>query len=208
MEKIKVQNPVVELDGDEMTRVIWSFIKEKLIFPYVDVDTKYYDLSIQSRDATDDQVTVDAANAIKKHHVGIKCATITPDEKRMDEFNLKAMYRSPNGTIRNIIGGTIFREPILISNVPRYVPGWKKPIVVGRHAFGDQYRATDFVVKGKGSLTLTFTPDDGGEPQEYHVYDFEGEGGVAMSMFNTEESIRGFAQIGRASCRERVYTKV
>ena len=193
MEKIKVQNHVVELDGDEMTRVIWSFIKEKLIFPYVDVDTKYYDLSIQSRDATDDQVTVDAANAIKKHHVGIKCATITPDEKRMDEFNLKAMYRSPNGTIRNIIGGTIFREPILISNVPRYVPGWKKPIVVGRHAFGDQYRATDFVVKGKGSLTLTFTPDDGGEPQEYHVYDFEGEGGVAMSMFNTEESIRGFA---------------
>jgi len=193
MEKIKVQNPVVELDGDEMTRVIWSYIKEKLIFPYVDVDTKYYDLSIQSRDATDDQVTVDAANAIKKHHVGIKCATITPDEKRMDEFNLKAMYRSPNGTIRNIIGGTIFREPILISNVPRYVPGWKKPIVVGRHAFGDQYRATDFVVKGKGSLTLTFTPEDGGEPQEYHVYDFEGEGGVAMSMFNTEESIRGFA---------------
>lgn len=193
MEKIKVQNPVVELDGDEMTRVIWSYIKEKLIFPYVDVETKYYDLSIQSRDASNDQITVDAAKAIQKHHVGIKCATITPDENRVKEFDLKSMYRSPNGTIRNIIGGTIFREPILISNVPRYVPGWKKPIVVGRHAFGDQYRATDFVVKGKGSLTLTFTPDDGGEPQEYHVYDFEGEGGVAMSMFNTEESIRGFA---------------
>ena len=193
MEKIKVQNPVVELDGDEMTRVIWSYIKEKLIYPYVELETKYYDLSIQSRDASNDQITVDAAKAIQKHHVGIKCATITPDENRVKEFDLKSMYRSPNGTIRNIIGGTIFREPILISNVPRYVPGWKKPIVVGRHAFGDQYRATDFVVKGKGSLTLTFTPDDGGEPQEYHVYDFEGEGGVAMSMFNTEESIRGFA---------------
>ncbi|MCF8231336.1 MAG: isocitrate dehydrogenase (NADP(+)) [Bacteroidales bacterium] len=193
MEKIKVQNPVVELDGDEMTRVIWQFIKEKLIFPYVDVETKYYDLSIQSRDATNDRITVDAAEAIQKYHVGIKCATITPDEKRVEEFNLKNMYRSPNGTIRNIIGGTIFREPILINNVPRYVPGWKKPIVVGRHAFGDQYKATDFVVKGKGTLTLTFTPEDGGEPQEHHVYDFEGEGGVAMSMYNTEESIRGFA---------------
>jgi len=193
MEKIKVQNPVVELDGDEMTRVIWSFIKEKLIFPYVDVESKYYDLSIQSRDATNDQITVDAANAIKKHHVGIKCATITPDENRVEEFDLKAMYRSPNGTIRNIIGGTIFREPILMRNVPRYVPGWKKPIIVGRHAFGDQYKATDFVVKGKGKLTLTFTPEDGGKPQEYDVYDFEGEGGVAMSMYNTDESIRGFA---------------
>ena len=193
MEKIKVQNPVVELDGDEMTRVIWQFIKEKLIFPYVDVETKYYDLSIQSRDATDDQITVDAARAIQKYHVGIKCATITPDEKRVEEFNLKRMYRSPNGTIRNIIGGTIFREPILMQNVPRYVPGWKKPIVIGRHAFGDQYKATDFVVEGKGTLTLTFTPEDGREPQEYHVYDFEGEGGVAMSMYNTEESIRGFA---------------
>lgn len=193
MEKIKVQNPVVELDGDEMTRVIWQFIKEKLILPYVDVETKYYDLSIQSRDATNDQITVDAANAIKKYHVGIKCATITPDEKRVEEFGLKEMYRSPNGTIRNIIGGTIFREPILISNIPRYVPGWKKPIVVGRHAFGDQYRATDFVVKEKGTLKLTFTPENGGEPQEYHVYDFEGDGGVAMSMYNTDESIRGFA---------------
>jgi isocitrate dehydrogenase len=192
MEKIKVQNPVVELDGDEMTRVIWQFIKEKLIFPYVDVETKYYDLGMEHRDATNDQVTKDAAKAIQQYHVGIKCATITPDENRVEEFGLKAMYRSPNGTLRNIIGGTIFREPIIISNVPRLVPGWKKPIVIGRHAFGDQYKATDFVVQGKGKLTLTFTPENG-TPQEHEVYNFEGDGGVAMAMYNTEESIRGFA---------------
>lgn len=192
MEKIKVQNPVVELDGDEMTRVIWKFIKDKLIFPYIDLDIKYYDLGIEHRDATRDQVTVDAAKAIQKYNVGIKCATITPDEKRVEEFGLHDMYRSPNGSLRNIIGGTIFREPIIISNVPRLVPGWKKPIVIGRHAFGDQYKATDFVVKGKGKLKLTFTPENG-EPQEYDVYDFEGDGGVAMSMYNTDEAIRGFA---------------
>lgn len=192
MEKIKVQNPVVELDGDEMTRVIWKFIKDKLIFPYIDLDIKYYDLGIEHRDATRDQVTVDAAKAIQKYNVGIKCATITPDENRVEEFGLHDMYRSPNGTLRNIIGGTIFREPIIISNVPRLVPGWKKPIVIGRHAFGDQYKATDFVVKGKGKLKLTFTPENG-EPQEYDVYDFEGDGGVAMSMYNTDEAIRGFA---------------
>ncbi len=192
MEKIKVQNPVVELDGDEMTRVIWKFIKDKLIFPYIDLDIKYYDLGIEHRDATRDQVTVDAAKAIQEYNVGIKCATITPDENRVEEFGLHDMYRSPNGTLRNIIGGTIFREPIIISNVPRLVPGWKKPIVIGRHAFGDQYKATDFVVKGKGKLKLTFTPENG-EPQEYDVYDFEGDGGVAMSMYNTDEAIRGFA---------------
>ncbi len=192
MEKIKVQNPVVELDGDEMTRVIWKFIKDKLIFPYIDLDIKYYDLGIEHRDATRDQVTVDAAKAIQKYNVGIKCATITPDENRVEEFGLHDMYRSPNGTLRNIIGGTIFREPIIISNVPRLVPGWKKPIVIGRHAFGDQYKATDFVVKGKGKLKLTFIPENG-EPQEYDVYDFEGDGGVAMSMYNTDEAIRGFA---------------
>ncbi len=193
MKKIKVLNPVVELDGDEMTRIIWKFIKDQLIFPYLDLDIKYYDLGMEHRDATDDQVTVDAAEAIKKYNVGIKCATITPDEKRVEEFGLKEMYRSPNGTIRNILGGTVFREPIMISNIPRLVPGWKKPIVIGRHAFGDQYRATDTVIKGKGKLTLTFTPEDGGEASTWEVYDFQGEGGVAMSMYNTDESIKGFA---------------
>ncbi|MDN5290312.1 MAG: isocitrate dehydrogenase [Anaerophaga sp.] len=192
MTKIKVQNPVVELDGDEMTRVIWKMIKEQLILPYLDLDIKYYDLSIQNRDATDDQITVEAAKAIQKYHVGIKCATITPDEKRVEEFGLKKMWKSPNGTIRNIIGGTVFREPILIKNIPRLVPGWEHPICIGRHAFGDQYRATDFVTKGKGKLTISFTPEDGSEPQEYNVYDFEGDG-VAMAMYNTDESIRGFA---------------
>lgn len=192
-EKIKVQNPVVELDGDEMTRVIWSFIKEKLIFPYLDVDIKYYDLGMENRDLTDDQVTVDAANAIKKYGVGIKCATITPDEARVVEFGLKKMWKSPNGTIRNILDGTVFREPIIISNVPRLVPGWKQPICIGRHAFGDQYRATDFVTKGKGKLTITFTPDDGSEISSFEVYDFAGDG-VAMAMYNTDESISGFAR--------------
>jgi len=192
MTKIKVQSPVVELDGDEMTRVIWKMIKEQLILPYLDLDIKYYDLSMESRDATDDQITVDAARAIQEYHVGIKCATITPDEKRVEEFGLKQMWRSPNGTIRNIIGGTVFREPILIKNVPRLVPGWEHPICIGRHAFGDQYRATDFVTKGKGKLTISFTPEDGSEPQEFNVYDFEGDG-VAMAMYNTDESIRGFA---------------
>ncbi len=197
MAKIKVQNPVVELDGDEMTRIIWSFIKEQLILPYLDVDLHYYDLSIENRDATDDQVTVDAANAIKDHGVGVKCATITPDEARVAEFGLKEMYRSPNGTIRNILGGVIFREPIVIANVPRLVPGWTKPIVIGRHAFGDQYRATDLVVPGAGNLTLTFTPANGAEPIELDVYDFPG-GGVALAMYNLDDSIRDFA---RASMR-------
>jgi isocitrate dehydrogenase len=197
MAKIKVQNPVVELDGDEMTRIIWSFIKEQLILPYLDVDLKYYDLGIESRDATDDQITVDAANAIKEYGVGVKCATITPDEARVEEFGLKEMYRSPNGTIRNILGGVIFREPIVIANVPRLVPGWTKPIVIGRHAFADQYRATDLVVPGEGTLTMTFTPKDGSEPTELDVYDFPG-GGVALSMYNLDESIRDFA---RASMR-------
>ena len=192
-EKIKVLNPVVELDGDEMTRVIWSFIKEKLIFPYLDVDIKYYDLSMENRDLTSDQVTVDAANAIKKYGVGIKCATITPDEARVVEFGLKKMWKSPNGTIRNILDGTVFREPIIISNVPRLVPGWKQPICIGRHAFGDQYRATDFVTKGKGKLTITFTPEDGSETSSFEVYDFAGDG-VAMAMYNTDESITGFAR--------------
>ena len=192
MDKIRVANPVVELDGDEMTRIIWQMIKDKLILPYLDIDLKYYDLGIEARDATDDQITVDAANAIKKYNVGIKCATITPDEQRVEEFGLKHMWRSPNGTIRNIIGGTVFREPILIKNIPRLVPGWTKPIVIGRHAFGDQYRATDFVTKGRGKLTITFTPEDGGEIQSYEVHDFEGDG-VAMAMYNTDESIRGFA---------------
>lgn len=192
MEKIKVTHPVVELDGDEMTRVIWKMIKNQLILPYLDLDIRYYDLSIRHRDKTDDQVTIEAAEAIKEHHVGIKCATITPDEKRVEEFGLKSMYRSPNGTIRNILGGTVFREPILIKNIPRLVPGWKGPICIGRHAFGDQYRATDFMVKGKGRLTMTFTPSDGSEPQTYTVHDFNGDG-VAMGMYNTDESIRGFA---------------
>jgi isocitrate dehydrogenase len=192
-EKIKVQNPVVELDGDEMTRVIWSFIKEKLIFPYLDVDIKYYDLGMENRDLTDDQVTIDAAYAIKKYGVGIKCATITPDEARVVEFGLKKMWKSPNGTIRNILDGTVFREPIIITNVPRLVPGWKQPICIGRHAFGDQYRATDFVTKGKGKLTITFTPEDGSESSSFEVYDFSGDG-VAMAMYNTDESISGFAR--------------
>ncbi|HEY5285499.1 MAG TPA: NADP-dependent isocitrate dehydrogenase [Solirubrobacteraceae bacterium] len=197
MAKIKVQNPVVELDGDEMTRIIWSFIKEQLILPYLDIDLKYYDLSIESRDATEDAITVDAANAIKRHGVGVKCATITPDEARVEEFGLKEMYRSPNGTIRNILGGVIFREPIVISNIPRLVPGWTKPIVIGRHAFGDQYRATDMVVSGAGKLMLSFTPADGSEPIELDVYDFPG-GGIAMAMYNLDDSIRDFA---RASLR-------
>lgn len=193
MKKIKVTNPVVELDGDEMTRVIWSFIKEKLIFPYLDIDIKYFDLGMEHRDATNDQVTIDAANAIKKYGVGIKCATITPDEARVTEFGLKSMWKSPNGTIRNILDGTVFREPIIISNIPRLVPGWKKPICIGRHAFGDQYRATDFVTKGKGKLTITFTPEDGSESQSFDVYDFQGDG-VAMAMYNTDASIIGFAR--------------
>ena len=192
-----MQSPIVELDGDEMTRIIWRFIKDQLILPYLDVELQYYDLGIEHRDATDDQVTVDAANAIKRCGVGVKCATITPDEARVEEFGLKQMWRSPNGTIRNILGGVIFREPIVISNVPRLVPGWTKPIVIGRHAFGDQYRATDLVVPGEGSLTLAFTPRDGGEPIELDVYDFPG-GGVAMAMYNLDDSIRDFA---RASMR-------
>lgn len=193
MSKIKVANPIVELDGDEMTRIIWQFIKDKLILPYLDVELLYFDLGIEARDATDDQITVDAANAIKQHGVGVKCATITPDEDRVTEFNLKKMWRSPNGTIRNILGGTVFREPIICSNVPRLVPGWTQPIVIGRHAFGDQYRATDFVVPGPGRLTMKFEPADGGEPQEFEVFQFPGSG-VAMSMYNLDESIRGFAR--------------
>ena len=192
MKKIKVTNPVVELDGDEMTRIIWKFIKEQLIVPYLDLDIKYYDLSIENRDITDDQVTIDAANAINKYNVGIKCATITPDEARVEEFGLKKMWKSPNGTIRNIIGGTVFREPIIMSNVPRYVQGWTKPIVIGRHAFGDQYKATDTVIKGKGTLRMTFT-NEAGETKSWEVYNFEGDG-VAMAMYNTDESIYGFAR--------------
>ncbi|MDP6474672.1 MAG: NADP-dependent isocitrate dehydrogenase [Alphaproteobacteria bacterium] len=193
MDKIKVANPVVELDGDEMTRIIWDWIKERLILPYLDIELKYYDLGIESRDRTDDQITIDAAEAIKRHGVGIKCATITPDEARVEEFGLKKMWRSPNGTIRNILGGTVFREPILCSNIPRLVPGWTKPIVIGRHAFGDQYRATDFVVPGKGKLTVRFEPDSGGAPIEHEVFDFPG-GGVAMAMYNLDDSIRDFAR--------------
>ncbi len=191
MEKIKVANPVVELDGDEMTRIIWKFIKDKLIFPYLDLDVKYYDLGMESRDKTNDQITVDAANAIKEFGVGIKCATITPDEQRVEEFKLKEMWKSPNGTIRNILGGTVFREPIICENVPRLVPNWTKPICIGRHAFGDQYKATDLVIKGKGTLTMTFTPE-GGTPETHEVYKFTGDG-VAMGMYNTDESIKGFA---------------
>jgi isocitrate dehydrogenase len=192
MTKIKVANPVVELDGDEMTRIIWAFIKDKLILPYLDLDIKYYDLGMESRDATNDQITIDSAEAIKKYNVGIKCATITPDEDRVKEFGLKQMWKSPNGTIRNIVGGTVFREPIIMSNVPRYVQGWTKPIVIGRHAFGDQYKATDTVIKGKGKLTMTFVPENGGETKVWEVYDYEGDG-VAMAMYNTDESIFGFA---------------
>lgn len=192
-QKIKVANPVVELDGDEMTRIIWKFIKDKLILPYIEVDIKYYDLGIEHRDETNDQVTIDAANAIRQYGVGIKCATITPDEARVKEFNLKQMWKSPNGTIRNILDGTVFREPIVIQNIPRLVTNWTAPIIVGRHAFGDQYRATDTVIKGKGKLTMIFTPEDGSEPQKFEVYDFKGDG-VALSMYNTDESIRGFAR--------------
>lgn len=192
MQKIKVKLPVVELDGDEMTRIIWSFIKEQLILPYLDIDIKYYDLSIEHRDLTNDQVTIDAANAILKYNVGIKCATITPDEARVEEFGLKKMWKSPNGTLRNIIGGTVFREPIICNNIPKLVPGWTMPIVIGRHAFGDQYKATDVVIKGKGKLKMTFT-NENGETQEWEVYDFKGDG-VAMSMYNTDESIFGFAR--------------
>ncbi len=198
MAKIDVKNPIVELDGDEMTRIIWAFIKEQLILPYLDVELAYYDLGIESRDATDDQITVDAANAIKEHGVGVKCATITPDEARVEEFGLKAMYRSPNGTIRNILGGVIFREPIVISNIPRLVPGWTKPIIIGRHAFGDQYRATDTLIPGEGKLMLSFTPSDGSDPIELEVFDFPAGGGVAMAMYNLDASIRDFA---RASLR-------
>jgi len=192
MSKIKVANPVVELDGDEMTRIIWKFIKDKLILPYLDVDIKYYDLGIEHRDATNDQVTIDCAEAIKKYQVGIKCATITPDEARVKEFNLKQMWKSPNGTIRNILDGTVFREPIVCKNVPRLVSNWTSPIIVGRHAFGDQYRATDVVIKGKGKLTMTFTPEDGSAATTHEIYNYKGNG-VAMGMYNTEESIRGFA---------------
>jgi isocitrate dehydrogenase len=200
--KIKVKNPVVELDGDEMTRILWAFIKDRLILPYLEIDLRYYDLSIQKRDETDDQITVDAANAIKEHGVGVKCATITPDEARVEEFGLKEMYRSPNGTIRNILGGVIFREPIVISNVPRLVPGWTKPIVIGRHAFGDQYRATDTrIPEGGGRLVLSFQPNDDTQgPMELDVYDFPAEegGGIALAMYNRDDSIRDFA---RASFR-------
>ena len=193
MSKIKVQGTVVELDGDEMTRIIWDFIKKQLILPYLDINLEYYDLGIQHRDATDDQVTIDSAHAIQKHGVGVKCATITPDEARVKEFNLKHMWKSPNGTIRNILGGVIFREPIIIKNVPRLVPHWSKPIVIGRHAFGDQYRATDFRVPGAGKLTVTFTPADGSAPMEFNVFDFKSSG-VAMAMYNLDDSIRDFAR--------------
>ena len=192
MSKIKVANPVVELDGDEMTRIIWKFIKDKLILPYLDLDIKYFDLGVEHRDATNDQVTIDSAEAIKKYNVGIKCATITPDEERVQEFKLKQMWKSPNGTIRNILDGTVFREPIVCKNVPRLVPNWTAPICIGRHAFGDQYRATDFVTKGKGKLTVSFTPEDGSAVQSFEVYNFKGDG-VAMAMYNTDESIKGFA---------------
>jgi isocitrate dehydrogenase len=210
MAKIKVKNPVVELDGDEMTRIIWSFIKEQLIVPYLDVELEYYDLGIEHRDETDDRVTVEAAEAVQRHGVGVKCATITPDEARVQEFGLKEMYRSPNGTIRNILGGVIFREPIVIANVPRLVPGWTKPIVIGRHAFGDQYRATDLVVPGEGRLTLTYTPADSGtpggtsEPIELDVYDFPG-GGIAMAMYNLDSSIRDFARASLRYGLDRTY---
>ncbi|AFY03283.1 NADP-dependent isocitrate dehydrogenase [Bdellovibrio bacteriovorus] len=202
MKKIKVANPVVELDGDEMTRIIWKFIKQQLILPYLDIDIKYYDLGMEHRDATNDQVTVDAAEAIKKYNVGIKCATITPDEARVTEFNLKQMWKSPNGTIRNILDGTVFREPIICKNVPRLVPNWTAPICIGRHAFGDQYRATDFVTKGKGKLTVTFQPENGGETITHEVYNFKGDG-VALTMYNTDESITGFAR----SCFNQALTK-
>ena len=202
MSKIIVKNPVVEIDGDEMTRIIWKFIKDKLILPYISVDLKYYDLGIKNRDFTDDQVTVNAANAIKKFNVGIKCATITPDEERVKEYTLKKMWRSPNGTIRNIVGGTVFREPIIMKNVPRYVQGWIKPICIGRHAFGDQYKATDIVTHGKGKLTMTFTPENGEESKSWEIYDFK-EDGIAMGMYNIDSSIYGFAR----SCMNRALDK-
>jgi isocitrate dehydrogenase len=202
MSKIKVANPIVEIDGDEMARIIWKYIKNDLILDYIDLDIKYFDLSIESRNKTDDQITIDAANAIKKHNVGIKCATITPDEERVKEFSLKKMYKSPNGTIRNIVGGTVFREPIIVKTIPRYVQGWTKPICIGRHAFGDQYRATDIITKGKGKLTMTFTPEDGGDSKSWEVYNFE-EDGVAMSMYNIDSSIYGFAR----SCMNRALDK-
>ena len=194
MAKIKVENPVVELDGDEITRIIWSFIKDRLILPYLDVDLKYYDLGIEERDRTDDQITVDAANAIKEHGVGVKCATITPDEARVEEFGLKKMWRSPNGTIRNILGGVVFREPIICENVPRLVPGWTKPVIIGRHAHGDQYKATDFKVPGPGTVTMTYTPADGSQPVEFDVANFPEAGGVAMGMYNYRKSIEDFAR--------------
>lgn len=193
MKKIKVVGTVAELDGDEMTRIIWQFIKDQLILPYLDINLDYYDLSVENRDATNDQVTIDSAHAIQKHGVGVKCATITPDEGRVKEFNLKQMWKSPNGTIRNILGGVIFREPIIISNVPRLVPSWTKPIVIGRHAFGDQYKATDFIVPSAGTVTMTFTPEDGGKPAEYEIFKFNSPG-VAMGMYNLDESIRDFAR--------------
>ena len=202
MTKIKVVNPIVEMDGDEMTRIIWKFIKEQLILPYLNIKIEYYDLSVTSRDATEDKITIQAANAVKKYNVGIKCATITPDEDRVKEFNLSNMWRSPNGTIRNIVGGTVFREPIIMKNVPRYVQGWTKPICIGRHAFGDQYKAADTVTNGKGKLTMTFTPDDGGTPKTWEVYHFK-ENGVAMSMYNIDSSIYGFAR----SCMNRALDK-
>jgi len=202
MQKIKVTNPIVELDGDEMTRIIWTMIKEKMIFPFLDLDIKYYDLGIENRDKTDDKVTFESAEAIKKYNVGIKCATITPDEARVKEFNLKRMYKSPNGTIRNILNGTVFREPIVINNIPRLVPGWTQSICIGRHAFGDQYMATDFTVKGKGKLTISFKSEDGKTDQEFTVHDYKGDG-VAMAMYNTDESIAGFAR----SCFNLALTK-
>ncbi len=204
MAKIKVANPVVELDGDEMARIMWGFIKERLVLPYLDLPIEYYDLSIENRDATEDQVTVDSAEAIKRHGVGVKCATITPDEARVVEFSLKKMWKSPNGTIRNILGGTVFREPIICTNIPRLVPGWVEPIVIGRHAHGDQYRATDFLVPGKGRLTMRFVPDDGGEGFEHEVMHFE-EPGVAMGMYNLDESIRGFARASLNYALQRKY---
>ncbi|CEI97135.1 Putative Isocitrate dehydrogenase [NADP] [Rhizopus microsporus] len=201
--RITVANPVVDLDGDEMTRIIWSDIKEKLIFPYLKLDLKYYDLGMENRDATDDQVTVEAAEAIKLYNVGIKCATITPDEARVKEFNLKKMWKSPNGTIRNILNGTVFREPIIINNIPRIVPGWTEPIVIGRHAFGDQYRSTDFVTDKPGKFEMTFTPADGSEAQKWTIFDFPEKGGVGMAMYNTNDSIRGFAH----SCFQMALSK-
>ncbi|MGI8328644.1 NADP-dependent isocitrate dehydrogenase [Actinomadura scrupuli] len=204
MPKIKVVGPVVELDGDEMTRIIWQFIKDQLILPYLDVDLKYYDLGMEHRDATDDQVTIDAANAIKQYGVGVKCATITPDEARVEEFGLKKMWRSPNGTIRNILGGVVFREPIVVSNVPKLVPGWTKPIIIGRHAHGDQYRASDFVVPGPGTVTISYVPEDGGQPIEMEVAKFHG-GGVAMGMYNFDDSIRDFARATMRYALDRKY---